>query len=70
MTAGQLLRLAREEAGLTQKALADLANTQQSSISRLEQDAVSPSVVTLARLIEATGVGTLALGIDRDYVRP
>lgn len=70
MTAGQLLRLAREEAGLSQTALAELAKTKQSSISRLEHDVVSPSVVTLARLIEATGVGTLSLGIDRDYVRP
>lgn len=65
MTAGQLLRLAREEAGLSQTALAELAKTKQSSISRLECDTVSPSVMTLSRLVEATGVGTLELSIRR-----
>lgn len=65
MTAGQLLRIVREQAGLSQTELAERARTKQSSISRVECDVVSPSVVTLARLIEATGVGTLELGVRR-----
>lgn len=65
MTAGQLLRLVREEAGMSQTELAERAKTKQSSVSRLECDAVSPSVVTLARLVEATGVGTLEISVRR-----
>jgi transcriptional regulator with XRE-family HTH domain len=65
MTAGELLRLVREEAGMSQKELAELARTRQSAVSRVECDVVSPSVVTLARLVEATGVGTLEIGVRR-----
>lgn len=65
LTAGELLRLAREEAGLSQTQLAARAQTKQSAISRLECGIVSPTVETLARLIEATGVGTLEVGIRR-----
>lgn len=65
MSAGQLLRLVREEAGLSQAALAGRASTAQSAVSRIECDAVSPTVATLGRLIEATGVGVLELAVRR-----
>lgn len=63
MTAGQLLRIVREQAGLSQTELAERARTKQSSISRVECDVVSPSVATLTRLIDATGVGALELKV-------
>jgi len=51
MTAGQLLRDARERHGLTQRQLAARARTSQAAISRIERDLVSPSVTTLAELL-------------------
>jgi transcriptional regulator with XRE-family HTH domain len=51
MTAGQLLREARQRHGLTQRQLAARARTSQAAISRIERDLVSPSVATLAELL-------------------
>lgn len=65
MTAGQLLRLARTEAGLSQAVLAERVGTRQPAVSRVEHDQVSPSVETLGRLIAATGVGVLEISIRR-----
>jgi transcriptional regulator with XRE-family HTH domain len=55
MKVGYLVREARERAGMTQSELAKRARTAQSAISRVECDAVSPSVDTLERWIECTG---------------
>lgn len=52
---GQVLRLSRERAGLSQDQLAKRAGTAQSAISRIEKGRVSPTVVTLARLIAECG---------------
>ena len=51
MTAGQLLREARERHGLTQKQLAIRARTSQAAISRIERNLVSPTIETLERLL-------------------
>ena len=55
MTAGALLRDARRRHGVTQAQLAARARTSQAAISRIERDVVSPSVGTLARLLDFLG---------------
>ncbi|HMI82331.1 MAG TPA: helix-turn-helix transcriptional regulator [Solirubrobacterales bacterium] len=52
---GSLIRAARLRHGLDQAELARRAGTAQPAISRLERDAVSPTVETLNRLLEAMG---------------
>jgi len=47
--------MARREAGLTQAALAAKAHTSQAAISAYESGRRSPSVDTLARIIDAAG---------------
>ena len=48
-----MLRTARERAGLSQRKLARLAGTSQAAVSCYERGRVSPSVRTLARLLDA-----------------
>jgi uncharacterized protein len=55
MTPGQLIRATRLRAGLSQGKLARRVGTQQSAISRLEADEISPSVETLDLLLRAMG---------------
>ena len=55
MTAGQLLRETRRRHGLTQEQLAARARTSQAAISRIERGLVSPSVETLAELLDLMG---------------
>src|ERR671922_2399268 len=55
VTPGQLLRNARRRHGVTQQQLAARARTSQAAISRIERDAVSPSVGTLATLLDLLG---------------
>ena len=55
MTPGQLLREARQRHYATQKQLATRAGTSQAAISRIERDEVSPTVETLARLLDLLG---------------
>ena len=55
MDAGQLLRESRLRHGLTQKQLAIRARTSQAAISRIERGLVSPTVETLARLLDVLG---------------
>lgn len=52
MSPGRLLREARRRHGLTQAQLAARARTSQAAISRIERDLVSPSVATLASLLD------------------
>ena len=49
------LRDARERAGLSQAALAELTGTSQATISAYETGRKQPSVDTLSRLLAATG---------------
>ncbi|MGH3016545.1 MAG: helix-turn-helix domain-containing protein [Gaiellaceae bacterium] len=55
MTPGSLLRDARRRHGVTQEQLAARARTSQAAISRIERDVVSPSVSTLATLLDLLG---------------
>ncbi len=55
MTPGELLRAVRRRHGLTQQQLAARARTSQAAISRIERDLVSPSVATLATLLDLMG---------------
>lgn len=49
--AGNLLRIARARAGLTQRQLADAASVPQSTIARIESGARQPSLPALARIL-------------------
>jgi transcriptional regulator with XRE-family HTH domain len=53
----QLLRSARERAGLSQRELARRARTAQSVIARIELGLTKPAAETLERLLEAAGFG-------------
>ena len=53
--AGTVVREARQRHGLSQAALARRARTTQKQVSRIERGA-SPSVATVARLLEAMGM--------------
>ena len=55
MTAGELLRTVRRRHGLSQAQLAARGRTSQAAISRIERGQVSPSVATLARLLDLMG---------------
>jgi transcriptional regulator with XRE-family HTH domain len=67
MEPGDLLRETRRRHGLTQGHLAARARTSQAAISRIERGLVSPSVATLAQLLDLMGE-ELVLGAERiDY---
>jgi transcriptional regulator with XRE-family HTH domain len=73
--AGELLRSVRQRHGLTQAQLAARARTSQAAISRIERRLVSPSVATLAELLDLMGE-ELALdarpidyGIDKTLIQ-
>lgn len=70
MTAGELLRSVRRRHGLTQRQLADRARTSQAAISRIERGTVSPTVDTLATLLDLMGeeldLGAAAIDYGHD----
>jgi transcriptional regulator with XRE-family HTH domain len=55
VTPGELVRETRRRHGLTQAQLAARARTSQAAISRIERGLVSPSVATLATLLDLMG---------------
>jgi transcriptional regulator with XRE-family HTH domain len=52
---GEKLKDLRFRAGLTQQELADKAGTTQTTVARIERDAVQPEVTTIRRLATALG---------------
>jgi DNA-binding XRE family transcriptional regulator len=58
---GKVLQNARQQAGLSQEALAKLAGVDRSYISQLEHDHRSPTVNMLFRLCEAMKLSTAAV---------
>ena len=52
---GAILRLAREEAGLTQKQLAEKLNTKKTAISHMENHAEDIKLSTLEKFVGALG---------------
>ncbi|HEY3050613.1 MAG TPA: helix-turn-helix transcriptional regulator [Gaiellaceae bacterium] len=75
MTAAELLRETRRRHGVTQAQLAARARTSQAAISRIERGLVSPTVDTLATLLDLMGdelsLGTepIDYGHDRAMIR-
>lgn len=67
MSAAELLREIRRRHGLTQRQLADRARTSQAAISRIERGLVSPSVDTLATLLDLMGERLVLAGEPIDY---
>lgn len=66
--AGNLIKLARSNAGLSQRELATRAGTSQATLSAYEAGRKSPTLETLARVVRAAGLDlriTLA-PLDRD----
>ena len=55
MSVAETLRAARRRHGVSQRALARRSRTSQTHVSRIERGEVSPSVDTLARLLEVLG---------------
>ena len=53
---GQRLKDLRFRAGLTQQELADKAGTTQTTVARIERDAVEPEVTTIRKLAQALDV--------------
>ncbi|WP_404824986.1 helix-turn-helix transcriptional regulator [Mycolicibacterium gadium] len=51
--AGNLLKLARAQTGLSQREVAQLADVAQSTIARIESGARQPSLPVLARILAA-----------------
>jgi transcriptional regulator with XRE-family HTH domain len=69
--AGELLRAARQRAGISQKELAVRAATKQSAVSRIERGRVSPTVDTLERILAAAGCAlVLTLRTEGDQHGP
>jgi HTH-type transcriptional regulator / antitoxin HipB len=52
---GVILKMAREEAGLTQEQLAEKLNTKKSAISRIENHASDIKLSTLENFVKALG---------------
>ena len=55
-TAGTLLLLARQQAGLTQRELAERAGVTQSEIARIESGKREPSIPTIQRILAGAGL--------------
>lgn len=55
VSAAEVARAARRNAGLTQAELAQRLGTTQSSVARLERAGANPTLGTLERVMEATG---------------
>ena len=66
---GTLLRDMRVSAGVTQRELAERVGIKQANLSRLEHDAVSPTVATVSRIAGALGFGVRIEFVDRDELR-
>lgn len=66
-TAADLIRQARNHAGMSQTKLAELVGTTQSAISRWEKGHDEPRLGSLARVLRACGL-RLELGVKPDDV--
>lgn len=56
MTTAEMLRAARDRAGLTQRELAVAADVPQASVSRIERGLISPRGTTIERWLAACGM--------------
>jgi transcriptional regulator with XRE-family HTH domain len=74
MNSRRMLRHARRQSGLTQRALAQAAGVPQSTVARIELGRLNPRFETLDRLLRAAGQSLelapeLGRGIDRSLIR-
>jgi transcriptional regulator with XRE-family HTH domain len=67
MQPGELVRATRARHGLTQDQLAARARTSQAAISRIERGIVSPTVETLANLLDLMGEELMLDSREVDY---
>ena len=67
MDAGELVRRARQDAGLSRRALAARAGVPTSTVSRIEAGSTDPTLTMLSRLIAASG---RHLSVTMDSVTP
>src|SRR5512132_3334732 len=71
-SAAELLSMAREQSGMSQRRLAREARTGQSVVARIELGDTSPSWETLSRLLKAAGFGLSTalkrLDVDRSLL--
>ena len=67
---GPLLRVTRLRNGLGQAELARRVGTDQPAISRIERDAVSPTLATLGRIFEAMGESLTLTSLSLDAPVP
>jgi transcriptional regulator with XRE-family HTH domain len=58
---GENLKRARYHAGYTQQELADKAGTTQTTVARIERDAVEPEITTIRKLAATLGVSIAQL---------
>jgi transcriptional regulator with XRE-family HTH domain len=58
---GENLKRARYRAGLTQQELADKAGTTQTTVARIERDAVEPEITTIRKLAATLNVSIAQL---------
>lgn len=70
MDAGRTLRAARDRARLSQAELARRAGTSQATVSAYESGAKQPTVLTLGRLLAATGTRLTVEGPVAPVVQP
>lgn len=73
MSAARLLKYARRQSGLSQRALASAAGVPQSTVARIELGQLSPRIDTLERLLNAAGASLnvepkLGIGVDRSLI--
>ena len=74
MSAASLLRYARRKANLSQRELGSRAGVTQATISRIEDEKISPRFDTLERLLNVCGFQLQAAprrgeGVDRSAIR-
>lgn len=55
-TVGQLVKDAREQAGISQRELARLSGIAQPNLSRIEADQQDPTIATIQKIAKALGV--------------
>jgi transcriptional regulator with XRE-family HTH domain len=67
VNAGEVLAHARQRHGLSQRQLAARARTSQAAISRIERGVVSPTVETLATLLDLLGEDLVLESREIDY---
>src|SRR6185437_10346936 len=56
MTTGERLKIARQRAGISQRALAKKAGVGNATVSLIESDKINPSVSALKRILDAIGM--------------